>query len=141
MDGDKPVKKSWATTRSKEFFWTFVLFLACLVVVYLIDEQFRDPMAEDWATLGPRVLAVCVCYAGSIVSVVLNTARFEQKNPFGSLMLGMMIRTTVVIGAVLVATATKWSNHNLFSMTLVGCYFSFLALESSLSIKRIHSRI
>lgn len=127
--------------RRREFYWTTLLFLVCLVVVCTLDNIFRKPGQGDWDTLWPMVLAVCVCYAGSIVSVMVNTEPFERKNPLGSLLLGMTIRTTVVIGAVLVATATKWANHNLFSMTLVGCYFSYLALESSLSIKRIHSRI
>lgn len=125
---------------SRELCWIHVLCLACAAVVIGIDIAVRSPDSEPLETLPARLAGVFVCTGASLFSWILNTEAFERKNPVASVLLFAMVRTMVVFGAIAFATATKWNNHNFFTSALVGCYFSFLALESCLQIRRIHSR-
>lgn len=45
-------------------------------------------------------------------------------------------RVLVIVAAVVIVRATKWPNYNFFVACLMGCYFPFLVLESSLSIRQ-----
>lgn len=124
----------------RDLYWILVLTLACAAVAIGIDIAFRDTDSGPWETLSARLAGVMVCSGASLFSWILNTEAFERKNPVASVLLFAMVRTMVVFGALAFATATKWNNHNFFTSALVGCYFSFLALESCLQIRRIHSR-
>jgi NO-binding membrane sensor protein with MHYT domain len=125
----------------RDLYWIVVLGLVATAMVIALDRVNRDPGSDPWETLPARLGGVAVCFGASLFSWILNTEAFERKNPVASVLLFGLVRTMVVLGALGFATATKWNNHNFFVSTLVGCYFSFLALESCLQIRRIHSRI
>lgn len=125
----------------RDLYWIFVLGLACTAVTIGIDRVNRQLGSDPWETLPARLGGVAVCLGASLFSWILNTESFERKNPVASVLLFTLVRTMVVLGALAFATATKWNNHNFFASALVGCYFSFLALESCLQIRRSHSRI
>jgi NO-binding membrane sensor protein with MHYT domain len=123
-----------------DLYWILVLTLVCFATVTGLDMANRLPGADPWTTLPARLGGALVCSGASLFGWMLNTEAFETKNPVASVLLLPLVRTMVVLGALAFATATKWNNHNFFVSALVGCYFSFLALESCLHIRRIRSR-
>jgi hypothetical protein len=124
----------------RDLYWIAVLTLVCAAIVIGIDIVFRDSGSSSRETLAARLGGVLVCAGASLFSWMLNTESFERKNPVASVLLLVLVRTMVVFGSLAFATATKWNNHNFFASALMGCYFSFLALESCLQIRRIQSR-
>ncbi len=59
----------------------------------------------------------------------------EKRAGFSDLDHGMAFG--VVLIPIVWAAATKWPEVKSFSLTVLGCYFPFLVLESALSITRI----
>lgn len=86
------------------------------------------------------LLAVVTCWFGDLMIWILQTDSFERKNPTASVLSATLVRTMVILGALGFSSATKWPSHNLFGTYLMGCYFSFLALESWLAIRRSATR-
>lgn len=86
------------------------------------------------------LMAVAICWFSDLMIVFMQTESFDRKNPVASVLIGTLIRTMVILGALGFSSATKWPAHNLFGNYLVGCYFSFLALESWLAIRRSATR-
>lgn len=86
------------------------------------------------------LLAVVICWLTDIAIVLFQTDSFNRKNPVASVLVATLLRTMVILGALGMSSATKWPAHNLFGNYLVGCYFSFLALESWLAIRRSATR-
>lgn len=86
------------------------------------------------------LMAVAICWFSDLMIVFMQTESLDRKNPVASVLVGTLIRTMVILGALGFSSATKWPAHNLFGNYLVGCYFSFLALESWLAIRRSATR-
>lgn len=86
------------------------------------------------------LMAVAICWFSDLMIWILQTETFDRKNPVASVLAGTLVRTMVILGALGLSSATKWPAHNLFGNYLVGCYFSFLALESWLAIRRSATR-
>jgi hypothetical protein len=86
------------------------------------------------------LMAVAICWFSDLMIGLMQTESFDRKNPVASVLTGTLIRTMVILGALGFASATKWPAHNSFGNYLVGCYFSFLVLESWLAIRRSATR-
>jgi hypothetical protein len=86
------------------------------------------------------LVAVALCWFADLMIWILQTEAFDRKNPIASVLSATLVRTMVILGALAFSSATKWPAHNLFGTYLVGCYFSFLALESWLAIRRSATR-
>lgn len=86
------------------------------------------------------LMAVALCWFADLMIWILQTEAFDRKNPIASVLSATLVRTMVILGALAFSSATKWPAHNLFGTYLVGCYFSFLALESLLAIRRSATR-
>ena len=86
------------------------------------------------------LMAVALCWFADLMIWILQTEAFDRKNPVASVLSATLVRTMVILGALAFSSATKWPAHNLFGTYLVGCYFSFLALESWLAIRRSATR-
>ncbi len=128
------------TSMKREFFWLSLLALVCLAIVCMIDFRYRSPDAGPWETLFPRILAVATCFCAAAAGLLFSRSDFTRRYPIAAILMGIQIRLGILVGAIAFVTATKWNNHNLFTNTLVGCYFSFLALESCLTIQRIKTQ-
>lgn len=101
-----------------------------------------DSESTEFAIRFPTVglLAVGLCWFADWIICLLQTETFDRKNPVASVLVGSLVRTMVILGAIGFSSATKWTAHNSFGYYLVGCYFSFLALESWLSVRRSSTR-
>ncbi|MFN7292088.1 MAG: hypothetical protein ACK5T6_15985 [Pirellula sp.] len=86
------------------------------------------------------LMAVALCWFADLMIWILQTETFDRKNPIASVLIATLVRTMVILGSLAFSSATKWPAHNLFGTYLVGCYFSFLALESWLAIRRSATR-
>jgi hypothetical protein len=84
--------------------------------------------------------AVCLCALVSAAPMIWRRMTFGIKMPLASTLLTITVRSLVMVAALGIAAATKWSNGNSFAVSLLGCYFIFLTLESALSIRYYSSR-
>lgn len=124
------------------------LSLATFFVAYetvkasVLADRKTDAESSEFTILFPTVglLAVGLCWFADWIICILQTETFDRKNPVASVLAGSLIRTMVILGALGFSSATKWTAHNSFGHYLVGCYFSFLALESWLAIRRSSTR-
>lgn len=123
--------------------------LAILWTVYfVIFAESSSPPLEgreqntDLTISIPKIplMAVAICWFSDLMIWILQTETFDRKNPVASVLVGTLIRTMVILGALGFSSATKWPAHNSFGNYLVGCYFSFLVLESWLAIRRSATR-
>ncbi|MCU0713631.1 MAG: hypothetical protein MUC43_16355 [Pirellula sp.] len=115
------------------------------VVVASVNLQDRGAMQEqsgDVKVVFPRIplMAVAICWFADLMIWMFQSETFDRKNPVASVLAGSLIRTMVILGALGFTSATKWPAHNSFGNYLVGCYFSFLVLESWLAIRRSATR-
>jgi hypothetical protein len=108
----------------------------------LPNLEATDGQNTDIKVVFPRIplLAVAICWFSDLMIWILQTETFDRKNPVASVLVGTLIRTMVILGALGFSSATKWPAHNSFGNYLVGCYFSFLVLESWLAIRRSATR-
>ncbi len=116
----------------REIGYILALALACLVVAGLIFG-----IVQPSASLLPIVLAVGVCLAASIVPVFVQHSEFARENPVATTFMTVGWRMGLLLVAILLSAATKWQHNISFGLSLLGCYFPFLALESCLAIRRI----
>jgi hypothetical protein len=72
--------------------------------------------------------------------ILWRRGSFGIKMPVASTLLTIALRMLLLIGALGLVTATKWSYRNSFAGSLLGCYFIFLTLESALSISYYSSK-
>jgi hypothetical protein len=85
----------------------------------------------------PLSLAVIACFLASIPPIVVRHTAFARKNHAAMPLATVGWRMGVLFVAIALSAATKWPLHILFCLSLLGCYFPFLVLESALSIRRI----
>lgn len=109
-----------------------MLFLAGLFAVHYLRH--------GMLSLGQQELAVQLLVFGAISGVtgfafVLRHGLFIPMNPVVSTLGTTALRLLTVLFVVGVASATKWNNGNSFATLMLGCYFIFLLLESSLSVR------
>ncbi len=119
--------------------WTiyFVVFAGAASPPSEGGDQYNDQSISI-----PKIplMAVAICWFSDLMIWILQTETFDRKNPVASVLVGTLIRTMVILGALGFSSATKWPAHNSFGNYLVGCYFSFLVLESWLAIRRSATR-
>jgi hypothetical protein len=84
--------------------------------------------------------AVCLCASVSAAPMIWRRMAFGIKMPLASTLLTITFRMLLMVAALGFVAATKWSNGNSFAVSLLGCYFIFLTLESALSICYYSSR-
>ena len=85
----------------------------------------------------PLAVAVVVCFATSIPPIIAWHTSFARKNPAALPLVTVGWRMGLLLVVLAVSAATKWPSHISFCFSLLGCYFPFLLLESSLSMRRI----
>ncbi len=106
----------------------------CLAVGGIVQWLSGSRFAMGFTGIG-----VAVCLAASLPPLWLRSILVKPEVATFLPILTMCWRSGVVLMPIVVAAATKWANLYSFSLTLLGCYFPFLVLESALSIRRIRS--
>lgn len=109
----------------------FLLALACVAFGSAAVE-----MCGYENDLRSWILAASVnLVAGAQISLLAIRSRSAKAMTLIPIAIALW-RVLVVVAAVVIARATKWPNYYFFVECLLGCYFPFLVLESSLSIRR-----
>ncbi|XZE22182.1 hypothetical protein SH449x_002100 [Pirellulaceae bacterium SH449] len=153
---EQSVQAQGQAKRHGEPWWRRRMVLSSMLAIALATffvayESFKAPNLADaradaesteFSILFPTVglLAVGICWFADWIICILQTETFDRKNPVASVLAGSLVRTMVILGALGFSSATKWTAHNSFGHYVVGCYFSFLALESWLAIRRSATR-
>ena len=112
-----------------EIFATLAVAALCLAVG--TGLSLHDKQAGWWRW---TCLSVIICLVASLPPIFLR--RWRLAGPSAALfpLLTVGWRSLVVLFPLVASAATKWPEHNSFSLCLLGCYFPFLLLESGLSI-------
>lgn len=112
------------------------------------QENFSKPKNDPQMSVGnpsinitsiltsPLFLAISVCFVASVGPIVFNHTDWAIRNPGVGPLLTIFWRMSWILIAVVVSAATKWHDNKTFLLSMVGCYFPFLLLESTLSIRR-----
>jgi hypothetical protein len=116
---------------------------SCWVVAVLISAALIFGLhilmdARDGIPAGLAALGLCSSVAAG--PIYWRRGSFGLKMPVASTLLTITSRMLLMMGALGLVTATKWSHRNSFAGSLLGCYFIFLTLESALSIRHFSSR-
>lgn len=82
------------------------------------------------------LFAVWYCATVTIGCLPWRHPLLSTRLPLISIVIPMTWRIATLAGIVLWASATKWPSLNVFALQLVGFYFIFLALESTLAIRK-----
>jgi hypothetical protein len=110
-----------------------VLISAALILGLHILMDARDGIPAGLAALG-------LCSSVAAGPICWRRGSFGSKMPVASTLLTITLRMLLMMSALGLVTATKWSHRNSFDGSLLGCYFIFLTLESALSISYYSSR-
>ena len=116
---------------------------SCWVVAVLISAALIFGLhilmdARDGIPAGLAALGLCSSVAAG--PICWRRGSFGSKMPVASTLLTITLRMLLMMSALGLVTATKWSHRNSFDGSLLGCYFIFLTLESALSISYYSSR-
>jgi hypothetical protein len=114
--------------------WVMAVLISAAVILgshILMDA--RDGIPAGLAALG-------LCSSVAAGPIYWRRGSFGMKMPVASTLLTITSRMLLMMGALGLVTATKWSHRNSFAGSLLGCYFIFLTLESALSIRYFSSR-
>lgn len=95
---------------------------------------------DAWDGIGTALAAVAFSAAVAGAPIYWRSRGLDRFSPVVSTLLTIAFRTLLMVGALGIATATKWTHRNSFALSLLGCYFIFLILESVLSIVWYSSR-
>lgn len=57
------------------------------------------------------LMAVAICWFSDLMIWILQTDTFDRKNPVASVLVGTLVRTMVILGALGFSSATKWPAH------------------------------
>jgi hypothetical protein len=122
-----------AVRREWRCWWLGTALCAALIVGWHILVGAWDGIPAGLAALG-------LCSSISAGPIFWRRGSLGIKMPVASTLLSIALRMLLMIGALGLVAATKWSHANSFSNSLLGCYFIFLTLESALSIRFYSSR-
>lgn len=119
----------------REWSWwlSAVLISAALIIGVHVQRDATDGIPAGLAALG-----LCCCVSAG--PIYWRRGPLGARNPVASTLLSITLRMLLMIGALGLVAATKWSHRNSFAGSLLGCYFIFLTLESALSIRYFSSR-
>ena len=81
------------------------------------------------------IIALCISLASCVGPLLWPFGNKATVQDNLSIMVSMGFRFSVMMGALVISTATKWQHHNSFSICLLGYYFPFLLLQSALLIR------
>lgn len=121
---------------SKHFMMRFQIFeilsyvalaLLCWMTTWIIIGNGAD---ESYS-----LLALSVCLVSSIGPVLWQFGDASVTQSDLSILLTVGFRFSMLLGALVISTATKWQHHNSFCNGLLGYYFPFLLLQSALLIR------
>jgi hypothetical protein len=119
----------------REWSWwlSAVLVSAAVIIGWHVGCDATDGIPAGLAALG-------LCGSVSAGPIYWRRGPLGVRNPVASTLLSITLRMLLMIGALGLVAATKWSHRNSFAGSLLGCYFIFLTLESALSIRYYSSR-
>ncbi len=103
------------------------LALLCWMTTWIIIGNGAD---ESYS-----LLALSVCLVSSIGPVVWQFGDASVAQSDLSILVSIGFRFSLLLGALVISTATKWQHHNSFCNGLLGYYFPFLLLQSALLIR------
>ncbi|MBM3965314.1 MAG: hypothetical protein FJ308_09645 [Planctomycetes bacterium] len=120
----------------------WLLSAICFALAGIIAAHFRSSAQDIGGTssvdLGGVVAgigALAICVSVTLASIQWRRGSLGKQNPIASSLLTIAFRTLVTLGSLMLVAATKWPHRNSFVLSLLGCYFLFLILESGLSIR------
>lgn len=116
----------------REIVCTLTLAAITVSVGFIFEAVFGLPHIFRHSLLG-----TAICLVASLPPLWLRTWAETPENGVGFPILTVGWRSAVVLIPIVWAAATKWPEVKSFSLTVLGCYFPFLVLESALSITRI----
>lgn len=125
---------------SSELRW--VLSAICFALAGIIAAHFRETAQDNGGASGDELGglaagmgALTICVSVTLASIQWRRGPLGKQNPVASSLLTVAFRTLVTLGSLGFVAATKWPHRNSFVLSLLGCYFLFLILESGLSIR------
>ncbi len=123
-----------------ELRWLFSA--VCIGLAGIVSANLREPKEDtgffrglDLAGMAAGIAALTICASVTLASIQWRRGPLGKQNPVASSLLTVAFRTLVTLGCLGFAAATKWPHGNSFVLSLLGCYFLFLILESGLSIR------
>lgn len=121
---------------------SWLLSAVCFGLAGIVAAHFREPSQDtgvsggiDLEGIAAGVVALTVCASVTLASIQWRRGLLGKQNPVASSLLTVAFRTLVTLGSLVLVAATKWPHRNSFVLSLLGCYFLFLILESGLSIR------
>lgn len=119
----------------REWSWwlSAVLISAAVIMGWHVQRDATGGIPAGLAALG-------LCSGLSAGPIYWRRSPLGVRNPVASTLLSITLRMLLMVGALGLVAATKWSHRNSFAGSLLGCYFIFLTLESALSIRHFSSR-
>ena len=122
------------SVRREWLCWGMAVLISAAVIVgsHLLMD------AREGILAGIAALGLCSTVAAG--PIYWRRGSFGSRMPVASTLLTITLRMLLMMGALGLVTATKWSHRNSFAGSLLGCYFIFLTLESALSIHYYSSR-
>jgi hypothetical protein len=116
----------------REIILCLILAATCLLIGFALEYGL------DWKFQTRfTALACALCLLATLLPLWLRSLFESRQNGAAFPVLTMAWRGAVILVPIVWAAATKWPEVKIFSLTILGCYFPFLALESALSITRI----
>lgn len=120
----------------------WLLSAICFAMAGMIAAHFRETAQDsggasgvDLGGLAAGMGALTICVSVTLASIYWRRGGLGKQNPIASSLLTVAFRTLVTLGSLMLVAATKWQHRNSFVLSLLGCYFLFLILESGLSIR------
>ncbi len=122
--------------RPLSFGWDLLYFgllaIACVLVGGLMSLWWRGEAGwELWMLVG------MVSFAISIPTTFLIHSRMTKDYPAAAPLLATMWRGGAYVVLLFYLDATKWQDDYFAHIALMGCYFPYLVLESSLFIRKV----
>ncbi len=111
--------------------WCLAASLFCYATVSIF---WRENWPENWRQVVLSVLIVC--NAATLPPAFLSSGRNSGQVGITNALLATLWRLGTLLLAVVYWTATKWLPSEFHANCLVGCYFTFLTLESVHSIRK-----
>ncbi|MFN7628741.1 MAG: hypothetical protein ACK5PZ_18095 [Pirellula sp.] len=120
----------------------WLLSAVCFGVAGIVAAHLREPAQDagvssgvDFGGMAAGIAALAICASVTLASIQWRRGPLGKQNPVASSLLTIAFRTLVTLGSMVLMAATKWPHRNSFVLSLLGCYFLFLILESGLSIR------
>ena len=139
---DSPVSPAPSSLPSLSSELRWLLSAICFGLAGVIAAHFRDTAENmggasgvDAGGIAAGIAALTICASVTLASIQWRRGPLGKQNPVASSLLTVAFRTLVMLGCLGLVAATKWPHRNSFLLSLLGCYFLFLILESGLSIR------